>query len=107
MSMIRTARAARRPQPRSSAARRRMRWCLFDGSLDAWTARRVPGCQGGVLTVPPRDGKESVLVSKQSFGDVQLHLEFRSPNPPRKSSQDRGNSGIWFMQRYEVQIRRL
>jgi hypothetical protein len=35
---------------------------------------------------------------------VQMHLEFRSPNPPTKSSQDRGNSGIWFMQRYELQI---
>lgn len=57
------------------------------------------------MTVPPRDGKaESVLVSKQSFGDVQMHLEFRSPTPPQKASQDRGNSGIWFMQRYEVQI---
>jgi len=80
---------------------------LFDGrSMDAWTPSGKPWLlQNGVMTVPPRDGKaESVLVSKQSFGDVQLHLEFRSPNPPRKSSQDRGNSGIWFMQRYEVQI---
>ena len=76
---------------------------LFDGrSMDAWTPSGKPWLlQNGVMTVPPRDGKaESVLVSKQSFGDVQLHLEFRSPNPPRKSSQDRGNSGIWFMQRY-------
>lgn len=80
---------------------------LFDGrSLDAWTSTGRPWVvKGGVLTVPPREpGKESQLVSKQSFGDVQLHLEFRSPNPPEKSSQDRGNSGIWFMQRYEVQI---
>ena len=47
---------------------------------------------------------DHALVSKQSFGDAQLHLEFRSPNPPEKSSQDRGNSGILFMQRYEIQI---
>ena len=81
---------------------------LFDGkSLDGWTSTGKPWLlRDGVLTVPPRDagGKESALVSKQSFGDVQLHLEFRSPNPPEKSSQDRGNSGIWFMQRYEIQI---
>nr|WP_319937561.1 DUF1080 domain-containing protein [Sphingomonas cannabina] len=80
---------------------------LFDGrSLDAWTATGTPWpVKDGAVTVPPRvGGKESLLVSKQSFGDVQLHLEFRSPNPPTKSSQDRGNSGIWFMQRYEVQI---
>ncbi|WP_231621554.1 3-keto-disaccharide hydrolase [Sphingomonas sp. 37zxx] len=80
---------------------------LFDGrSLDAWTAQGAAWqIAGGAFTVPPRaGGKESALVTKQSFGDVQLHLEFRSPNPPTKSSQDRGNSGIWFMQRYEIQI---
>ncbi|MET3710748.1 hypothetical protein ABIC65_001450 [Sphingomonas trueperi] len=81
---------------------------LFDGrSLDAWTAqRKLWPVANGVLTVPTRasSGGENALISKQSFGDVQLHLEFRSPNPPTKSSQDRGNSGIWFMQRYEIQI---
>ncbi|WP_241241898.1 3-keto-disaccharide hydrolase [Sphingobium algorifonticola] len=81
---------------------------LFDGrSLDAWTATGAPWpIADGAFSVPARTagGRESTLVSKQAFGDVQLHLEFRSPNPPEKSSQDRGNSGIWFMQRYEVQI---
>lgn len=81
---------------------------LFDGSsLDAWRAERAPWTVAdGAMTVPSRasSGGENALISKQSFGDVQLHLEFRSPNPPTKSSQDRGNSGIWFMQRYEVQI---
>ena len=81
---------------------------LFDGkSLDAWQSERGPWTlENGVMTVSPRakSGGENNLVSKQSFGDVQLHLEFRSPKPPQKSSQDRGNSGIWFMQRYEVQI---
>lgn len=81
---------------------------LFDGkSLDAWKADRMPWTvANGAMTIPPRAkaGGENNLVSKQSFGDVQLHLEFRSPNPPTKTSQDRGNSGIWFMQRYEIQI---
>jgi len=81
---------------------------LFDGkSTDAWTSTGGAWpVVGGAMTVPARakSGGESNLVSKQSFGDVQLHLEFRSPNPPTKTSQDRGNSGIWFMQRYEVQI---
>lgn len=81
---------------------------LFDGrSLDAWTPQRMAWpIRDGAMTVPSRAsaGGENALVTKQSFGDVQLHLEFRSPNPPTKSSQDRGNSGIWFMQRYEVQI---
>lgn len=80
---------------------------LFDGtSLAAWQPTGVAWpIADGALTVPPRSGdKESTLVSRQSFGDVQLHLEFRSPTPPTNSSQDRGNSGIWFMQRYEIQI---
>ncbi|MEZ0496248.1 DUF1080 domain-containing protein [Sphingomonas sp. IW22] len=81
---------------------------LFDGiSLDAWRAERTPWTvENGAMTVPSRarSGGENNLISKQSFGDVQLHLEFRSPTPPTKSSQDRGNSGIWFMQRYELQI---
>ena len=81
---------------------------LFDGqSLDAWQAQATPWIvrNGAATSVPRADGGgENALVSKQSFGDVQLHLEFASPNPPAKTSQDRGNSGIWFMQRYELQI---
>ena len=81
---------------------------LFGGSsMDAWTPTGQPWTlEDGVMTVPARaEGEDaSTLVSKESFGDVQLHLEFRSPNPPEKSSQDRGNSGVWFMERYEVQI---
>lgn len=76
-------------------------------SADAWQGQLAPWTvAGGVMTVPPRPpgGGDNNLVSRQSFGDVQLHLEFRSPNPPKDKSQDRGNSGVWFMQRYEVQI---
>ena len=81
---------------------------LFDGtSLDAWQPQATPWTVegGAVISTPRAQGEgENALVTKQSFGDVQLHLEFRSPNPPESSSQDRGNSGIWFMQRYEIQI---
>ena len=76
-------------------------------SADAWQGQLAPWTvAGGVMTVPPRPagGGDNNLVSRQSFGDVQLHLEFRSPSPPKDKSQDRGNSGVWFMQRYEVQI---
>src|SRR5688500_13855544 len=81
---------------------------LFDGkSLDAWAPKNRPWIvENGAMTVAPHiQGEDDhALVSKQSFGDAQLHLEFRSPNPPEKSSQDRGNSGILFMQRYEIQV---
>lgn len=81
---------------------------LFDGkSMDGWTPTgKVWTLADGAMTVPVRkEGEDaSTLVSKERFGDVQLHLEFRSPNPPTRTSQDRGNSGVWFMERYEVQI---
>jgi hypothetical protein len=80
---------------------------LFDGrSLDAWTFEKGKPwtLAGGAVTVPLAAGGVGSMISRERFGDVQLHLEFRSPAPPTKSSQDRGNSGIWFMQRYELQI---
>jgi hypothetical protein len=81
---------------------------LFDGkSLDGWRPQTTPWpIRDGAATSTPRaEGSgENALISKQSFGDVQFHLEFRSPNPPEKSSQDRGNSGISFMERYEIQV---
>jgi Domain of Unknown Function (DUF1080). len=44
------------------------------------------------------------MVTRDKFGDVQLHLEFATPSPGRGASQDRGNSGVIFMGRYEVQV---
>jgi hypothetical protein len=44
------------------------------------------------------------IVTREKFGDVQLHLEFATPSPGRGASQDRGNSGVTFMGRYEVQV---
>ena len=38
------------------------------------------------------------------FGDCQLHLEWAAPNPAKGDSQGRGNSGVFFFGRYEVQI---
>jgi hypothetical protein len=42
--------------------------------------------------------------TRQGFGDVQLHIEWMAPNPPRGEGQDRGNSGVFLMGRYEVQV---
>ncbi|QDU36488.1 hypothetical protein Mal4_07740 [Maioricimonas rarisocia] len=46
----------------------------------------------------------STITSKQKFGDCQLHVEFASPPEVESSSQGRGNSGIYLMGRYELQI---
>lgn len=81
---------------------------LFDGtSLDAWQPQATPWpIESGAMTSVQRADREgeNALISKESFGDIQLHLEFRSPYPPEGSSQDRGNSGVIFMERYEIQI---
>ncbi len=43
--------------------------------------------------------------TKQSFGDIQLHVEWRIPESQAgRSSQQRGNSGIFFMNKYEIQV---
>ncbi|MEZ6126080.1 MAG: DUF1080 domain-containing protein [Planctomycetaceae bacterium] len=44
------------------------------------------------------------IVSKQHFGDMQLHVEWAAPTTIRGSGQGRGNSGIFLMGLYEVQV---
>ncbi len=44
------------------------------------------------------------LVSKDKFGDCQIHLEWMEPPDVKGASQDRGNSGVLIMHRYEVQV---
>ena len=79
---------------------------LFDGSdLSAWQSRSggAPPWEisDGVLTVLPDTGD---IVTKQGFGDVQLHVEWRTPSIVTGGGQDRGNSGVYLMSRYEVQV---
>ncbi|MGB6682272.1 MAG: DUF1080 domain-containing protein, partial [Candidatus Acidiferrum sp.] len=44
------------------------------------------------------------IYTKQAFGDCQLHVELREPTPPHGESQERGNSGVFLMGLYEVQV---
>lgn len=56
----------------------------------------------GELTVKPGAGD---IKTKQGFCDVQLHVEWKVPQPePGMEGQQRNNSGIFFQQRYEVQV---
>ncbi len=78
---------------------------LFDGKdLSQW---RDKG-KGGPAQWRVEDGvavsAKGDIVTTNKFGDIQLHLEFREPTPPRDSGQGRGNSGIFFMGLYEVQV---
>ncbi len=79
---------------------------LFDGKdLNEWTNKDgAPAewiVEGGAMTVKPRTG---VIKTKQKFGDVQLHIEWRTPAEVKGEGQGRGNSGIFLMERYELQV---
>lgn len=73
---------------------------LFDGkNLDAWVNGEKWIIQDGIATA-----KGGGIYTKQQFGDCQIHLEFATPSKVQGSGQGRGNSGVYIMGRYEVQI---
>lgn len=44
------------------------------------------------------------IETREHFGDCQLHLEWAAPAEVRGDSQGRGNSGVFLMGRYEIQV---
>lgn len=82
---------------------------LFDGKdLSKWTGRRkgkdvAPGwkVRDGYMEITSGTGD---LVTKERFGNCQLHIEWTTPANSRDSSQWKGNSGVLLMNRYEIQV---
>ncbi|MEP6663144.1 MAG: DUF1080 domain-containing protein [Verrucomicrobiota bacterium] len=78
---------------------------LFDGkNLSKWK-----GANGGEAKWKVEDGFMTVngtgsISTKESFGDCQLHVEWASPAEVKGEGQGRGNSGIYFQGRYEIQV---
>jgi hypothetical protein len=73
---------------------------LFDGKdLSKWAGGEKWTVRDGYAVTAKGDIK-----TKDSFGDCQLHLEFATPAEVKGRGQGRGNSGVFFMDRYEVQI---
>ena len=79
---------------------------LFNGEdLSEWESN-----EGGAARWAVKDGYFHVVPgtgyihTKRGFGDVQLHVEWSAPNPARGTGQDRGNSGVYLMGKYEVQV---
>lgn len=62
--------------------------------------------EDGVVTIQsdPKTGKNQSIRTKEKLGDMQLHIEWRSPLKSSKKRQQKGNSGLYIMGRYEVQI---
>jgi hypothetical protein len=87
---------------------------LFDGKdLSQWRAAAGRGgvtasenpapwkVADGYFEATPGTGD---IVTKEKLGDIQLHLEWCPPAEPHGNSQNRGNSGVKFMGRYELQV---
>jgi hypothetical protein len=88
---------------------------LFDGrDLSKWTAARLGKASytvsadrapwkvtNGYLEVVPKSGD---IATKEKFGDVQLHLEWMEPSGVTGASQNRGNSGVFLMGLFEIQV---
>jgi hypothetical protein len=81
---------------------------LFDGKdLSQWVSQKdgkTPApwtVADAVLTVKPGSGG---IQTKDGYGSCQLHIEFATPSEVKGNSQGRGNSGVFFMSNYEVQV---
>src|SRR5258708_8919713 len=80
---------------------------LFDGKdLSQWVAKKDGSpakwkVESGYFEVVAKTGD---MRTKESFGDCQLHVEFSEPNPPKGEDQDRGNSGVFLMWLYAIQV---
>ena len=81
---------------------------LFDGSnLDNWistkdsTAAKWTLNKDGSMTVNNRTGD---IQTKQNFGSMQLHIEWKSPAEVNGDGQHRANSGVFLSGMYEIQV---
>ncbi|MDP6539518.1 MAG: DUF1080 domain-containing protein [Planctomycetota bacterium] len=78
---------------------------LFDGSgLEQWSAGNGSAARwkldDGAMEV---NGSGSIQ-TREAFGDCQVHLEWATPAEVKGDSQGRGNSGLFLMGRYEIQV---
>ncbi len=78
---------------------------LFDGKD---LAKEFTNGKGGAPGWIVENGVATVqggsIHSRRKFGDIQMHLEFRTPAGSTKGGESRGNSGIKFHEAYEIQV---
>ncbi|GHN00697.1 hypothetical protein WSM22_21860 [Cytophagales bacterium WSM2-2] len=70
-------------------------WTNSSGAVAAWDVK------DGAMTVAKGAGG---IKTKRTFGDIQLHIEWRAPAEVKGDGQGRGNSGIFFHEQYELQV---
>jgi 3-keto-disaccharide hydrolase len=71
------------------------KWAHKDSSAAKWKV------ENGYAEVVAKTG---YIYTREAFGDCQLHVEFAEPVPPKGESQERGNSGVFLMGLYEIQV---
>ena len=81
---------------------------LFNGhDLSDWRNADTSGAparwkvEAGYIEVVNGTGN---IATTRTFGDAQLHVEWEAPTPPTGEGQERGNSGVFLMGKYEVQV---
>ena len=80
---------------------------LFNGTdLSKWLSVKNDGpapwrVKDGYFEVVAGSG---YIRTQEAFGDCQLHVEFAEPTPPAGTDQGRGNSGVFLMGLYEMQV---
>jgi hypothetical protein len=70
-------------------------WASADGGPAKWKV------DDKAVTVVKNTGN---IHTKRGFGDCQLHIEWRTPSKVEGEGQERGNSGVYLMSRYEIQV---
>lgn len=68
----------------------------LDGTAPTWVV--ADGC----MTVTPKTWKS--IVSKETYGDAHIHVEWREPDMPDCTGQAKGNSGVYIQGCYELQV---
>ncbi|MBN1554785.1 MAG: DUF1080 domain-containing protein [Phycisphaerae bacterium] len=81
---------------------------IFNGSdMSGWVSANDPSkpaewkVENGIMEVVPGTGD---IQTADGFGSMQLHLEFVSPEVIKGEGQGRGNSGVFLMTLYEIQV---
>ncbi len=78
---------------------------LFDGKdLSQWRDKKTGAAAPWKIEDGVAVSAKGDIVTTNQFGDLQLHLEFKEPTPPKGDGQGRGNSGVFFMGQYEIQV---
>ena len=78
---------------------------LFDGKdLSKWRTAKGEPAKWRVENGYAEVNGTGYIFSREEFGDVQVHVEWAAPAEVKGEGQGRGNSGVYLMGRYEIQI---